>query len=310
MCYPGILEPILWLSPKRALYFLYFSPNCCSSHCKVYGSISANQVYPNPGNKLDIFNESSGYYYHSEGVLSSATSSSCSHVVNPNYQMLRYGWAGIFRKFLVDSPYMWWPSNLVQVSLFRALHDAETRPKGGLTRLQFLIVVLISSFSYFIVPNYLFLSITALSFVYWIWKDFVTAQQICSGLHGLGIGSFALDWSTVAGFLGSPLVTPGFAILNILVGYIAIVYVVIPIAYWTNWFEAKRFPIFSAHVFNADGGLYDVSKVLNETTFAFNRQGYESYSKIHLSIFFAFIYGLSFATLAATLSHVALFHGR
>ncbi|KAF5938750.1 hypothetical protein HYC85_023009, partial [Camellia sinensis] len=67
---------------------------------------------------------------------------------------------------------------------------------------------------------------------------------------------------------------------------------------------------FSTHAFNADGGLYDVSKVLNETTFAFNRQGYESYSKIHLSIFFAFTYALSFATLATTLSHVALFHGR
>lgn len=34
-------------------------------------------------------------------------------------QLLGYGWAGIFRKFLVDSPYMWWPANLVQVSLFR-----------------------------------------------------------------------------------------------------------------------------------------------------------------------------------------------
>jgi hypothetical protein len=33
--------------------------------------------------------------------------------------MLGYGWAGLFRKYLVDSPYMWWPSNLVQVSLFR-----------------------------------------------------------------------------------------------------------------------------------------------------------------------------------------------
>jgi len=31
-----------------------------------------------------------------------------------------YGWAGLFRKFLVDSPYMWWPANLVQVSLFRS----------------------------------------------------------------------------------------------------------------------------------------------------------------------------------------------
>ena len=35
--------------------------------------------------------------------------------------MLGYGWAGLFRKFLVDSPFMWWPTNLVQVSLFRSL---------------------------------------------------------------------------------------------------------------------------------------------------------------------------------------------
>ncbi|KAG6619743.1 oligopeptide transporter 1-like [Carya illinoinensis] len=225
-------------------------------------------------------------------------------------QLLGYGWAGVFRKFLVDSPYMWWPYNLVQVSLFRALHEVEIRPKGGLTRLQFFLVVLASSFAYYIVPNYLFPSITALSFVCWIWKDSVTAQQIGSGLRGLGVGSFALDWSTVAGFLGSPLATPGSAIINILVGFFITVYILIPIAYWTNSYEAKRFPIFSPHVFNADGGKYDVSVVLNETTFQFNRQGYDGYSKIHLSIFFVYTYGLSFATLAATISHVALFHGR
>lgn len=40
--------------------------------------------------------------------------------------MMGYGWAGIFRKFLVDSPYMWWPSNLVQVSLFRFLPISTT----------------------------------------------------------------------------------------------------------------------------------------------------------------------------------------
>ncbi|KAL5575795.1 hypothetical protein UlMin_017494 [Ulmus minor] len=225
-------------------------------------------------------------------------------------QMLGYGWAGLFRKFLVDSPYMWWPNNLVQVSLFRALHDVEKRPKGGLTRLQFFLMVLASSFAYYIVPNYLFPSITALSFVCWIWKDSVTAQQIGSGLGGLGVGSFALDWSTVAGFLGSPLATPGFAIANIMVGFCLVLYVLIPIAYWTNSYEAKKFPIFSPHVFDSNGQEYNVSAILNETTFEFNEQGYDGYSKINLSIFFSYAYGLSFATLAATLSHVALFHGR
>ncbi|RVW87112.1 Oligopeptide transporter 1 [Vitis vinifera] len=179
-------------------------------------------------------------------------------------------WAGIFRKFLVDSPYMWWSSNLVQVSLFRALHEVEIRPKGGVTRLQFFL-------------------------------DSITAQQIGSGLNGLGLGSFALDWSTAASFLGSPLATPGFAIINIMTGFFIVVYIVIPnIAYWTNLYEAKRFPIVSADVFDADGGSYNVSRVLNYTTFEFNQQGYDGYSKINLSIFFVFTYGSSFATLAAT----------
>ena len=84
----------------------------------------------------------------------------------------------------------------------------------------------------------------------------------------------------------------------------------IPIAYWTNSYEAKRFPIFSSHVFNADGGQYNVSVLLNDTTFQFNQHGYDGYSKINLSIFFVYAYGLSFAVLAATISHVALFHGR
>lgn len=192
----------------------------------------------------------------------------------------------------------------------RALHDDETRPKGGLTRLQFFVVVFVSSFAYYIIPNYLFQSITALSFVCWIWKDSITAQQIGSGLKGLGIGSFALDWSTISSFLGSPLATPGFAVINLLAGFIIILYIMIPISYWTDSYGAKRFPIISSHVFNATGQPYDVDLVLNSSSFSFNEPAYDGYSKVHLSIFFVYAYGLSFAILAATLSHVALFHGR
>ncbi|KAJ0809750.1 putative oligopeptide transporter, OPT superfamily [Helianthus annuus] len=58
------------------------------------------------------------------------------------------------------------------------------------------------------------------------------------------------------------------------------------------------------------GGRYNVSRVLDSATFSFDKQGYNDYSKINLSIFFSLAYGLSFPTLAATLSHVALFHGK
>lgn len=226
-------------------------------------------------------------------------------------QLMGYGWAGLFRKFLVDSPYMWWPANLVQVSLFRALHERETRrPRGGTTRLQFFLTVLATSFAYYIVPNYLFPTISTVSVACLIWRRSVTAQQIGSGVYGLGVGAFGLDWATVAGFLGTPLSTPAFAIANIMAGFFLIVYVIVPFAYWSDAYGARRFPIISSHVFMANGSRYDVNRVLGAGTFQFSQAGYDGAGQIHLSIFFAFSYGLSFATLAATLSHVALYHGR
>ncbi|KAJ9672449.1 hypothetical protein PVL29_025887 [Vitis rotundifolia] len=204
---------------------------------------------------------------------------------------------------------MWWPSNLVQVSLFRALHEKEKRSKGGLTRLQFFLIVFISSFAYYLVPNYLFPSISTISILCLIWKNSITAQQIGSGLYGMGLGSFGLDWATVASFLGSPLATPGFAIINILVGFFIIVYILLPLTYYNNAYDAKKFPIFSSHTFDSTGQPYNLTRVLDPKTFSIDLNEYEAYSKLYLSIFFSVTYGISFATLAAAVSHVALFNG-
>ncbi|OWM81378.1 hypothetical protein CDL15_Pgr007416 [Punica granatum] len=225
-------------------------------------------------------------------------------------QMMGYGWAGLFRKYLVESPYMWWPSNLVLVSVFRALHDDEKRPRRGTTRFHFFLIVFISSFVYYIVPGFLFPSIMNISILCLIWKDSITVHQIGSGLKGMGIGAFTFDWNTVAAFLGSPLATPAFAIINVLVGFVIMVYVVLPIFYWGNIYNAKKFPIISQNVFDSEGKPYNISRILNSKTFDINLDEYNNYSKLYLSIFFAFTYGLNFASLTATISHVALFHGK
>ncbi|XP_010448244.1 PREDICTED: oligopeptide transporter 5-like [Camelina sativa] len=225
-------------------------------------------------------------------------------------QLLGYGWAGMFRKFLVDSPYMWWPANLVQVSLFRALHEKEEKREGKQTRLRFFLIVFFVSFTYYIVPGYLFPSISSLSFFCWIWTRSVTAQQIGSGLHGLGIGSFGLDWSTVVGFLGSPLAVPFFAIANCFGGFVIFFYIILPIFYWSNAYEAKKFPFYTSHTFDHTGQRYNTTRILNQKAFDIDLPAYESYSKLYLSILFALIYGLSFGTLTATISHVALFDGK
>ncbi|XP_022727287.1 oligopeptide transporter 4-like isoform X2 [Durio zibethinus] len=222
-------------------------------------------------------------------------------------QVLGYGWAGLLRKYVVEPGHMWWPSTLVQVSLFRALHEKDDR---RMTRAKFFFIVLICSFSWFVVPGYLFSTLTSISWVCWIFSKSVAAQQIGSGLRGLGLGALTLDWSAVASFLFSPLISPFFAIVNVFVGYVLTIYIAIPIAYWSlDFCNASRFPIFSSQLFTAQGKKYNIKAIVNDK-FELDLAKYEEQGRINLSMLFALSYGFGFAAIASTLTHVALFYGR
>ncbi|KAL0915417.1 hypothetical protein M5K25_015830 [Dendrobium thyrsiflorum] len=224
-------------------------------------------------------------------------------------QLLGFGWAGIYRKILVDNPYMWWPENLIQVSLYKVLHQKEKRKKGSITRFQFFIVVFITSFAYYTIPGFIFPAISTISILCLIFKKSITMQQIGSGLKGLGVGSIGIDWSTVTNFFGSPLATPASAMFNIMLGFFIGIYVLIPISYWTNTYNAKRFPILSYDIFDYTGHSYNTTRIINNKTFTLNLEEAESYSKINISITFLLAYGSSFAYMTASIMHVALHDG-
>lgn len=171
-------------------------------------------------------------------------------------------------------------------------------------------IALACSFSWYLFPGYLFPTLSNISWVCWAFPNSVTAQQIGSGMKGLGIGSLTLDWSVVASYLASPLITPFFAIVNVFVGYMIVLYLVIPVSYWgLNLYQAKNFPIFSSHLFDAQGQLYNVTAIVNDN-FEIDMPAYEKQGRINLSVFFALTYGIGFAAVVATLSHVVLFNGR
>ncbi|KAI3783841.1 hypothetical protein L1987_42929 [Smallanthus sonchifolius] len=224
-------------------------------------------------------------------------------------QVLGFGWAGLFRRFLVEPGEMWWPSNLIQVSLFRSLHENEKRPKGGTTRTQFFVIVMICSFAYYVFPGYLFQILTSISWVCWINRKSVLVNQLGSGQNGLGLGSFGLDWSTIAAYLGSPLASPWFATVNVAIGFSLMMFVVTPLSYWHNVYRAKNFPFYSMELFKADGSGYNTSAIIN-SNFQLDKVAYEKQGHLYMSSFFAMTYGLGFATLSATVVHVLLFHGR
>ncbi|XP_047319423.1 oligopeptide transporter 7-like [Impatiens glandulifera] len=232
-----------------------------------------------------------------------------SFIVVVTTQVLGFGWAGIYRRYLVEPAAMWWPSNLIQVSIFRALHEEEVRQRGRLSRIEFFIIALTCSFTYYIFPGYLFKMLTSLSWVCWIFPKSVLAQQLGSGLYGLGLGTLGFDWSSVSSYLGSPLASPWFATANVAVGFFLVMYVLTPITYWSNVYNSKTFPLFSDDLFKANGSEYNISSIV-DSDFHLNITSYDEEGPIYLSTFFAMSYGVGFAAVAATVMHVWLFHGR
>ncbi|KAI3975380.1 hypothetical protein MKX01_004467 [Papaver californicum] len=243
-----------------------------------------------------------GFYKQSLNFL-------CALLVVLSTQILGYGWAGMLRKYLVDPAEMWWPSNLAQVSLFRALHEKDSKSKS-LTRMQFFFIFMAASFVYYALPGYLFPILTFFSWVCWVWPHSITAQQIGSGYHGLGVGAFTLDWAGISAYHGSPLIAPWYSILNIAVGFIMFIYIIVPLCYWKfNTFDARKFPMFSNKLFTSTGHIYDTTKILTPQ-YDLNIAAYDNYGKLYLSPLFALSIGSGFARIAATMTHVALFHGR
>jgi len=197
-------------------------------------------------------------------------------------QCIGYGLAGFLRRYLVWPYQMVWPSNLVSCALFQTLHSEDVSGPRGPTRFKFFCIACAGMFVYYWLPGYVFPVLTAIGWVCWVNPKSVMVAQLGSAASGLGIGSFSLDWGQISSWLGSPLVTPWWAEANILVGFVLVAWVMVPIAYYTNLWDAQRFPILNPHLYTVDGAAYDVSKT----------------------------YGVGFAGLTSIISHTILYHGK
>lgn len=223
-------------------------------------------------------------------------------------QVTGFAFAGAIRRFLVRPAHMIWPSTLVTASLFRSLHAeyVHAEDNGRMGRMKYFLIVTSAMFVYYFFPGFIFPTIGVISWICWIKPDNVLLAQL-TGSNGLGIGTIALDWSAASAYV-QPLVTPWFAQVNILIGFIMVVYIMIPWAYYTNLWNSKNYPIVTAGLFLENGTSYNKSEILIDKVF--DEASYIKYGPMRMDSFFALTYGVGFAGLTATLVHTALYHGR
>ncbi len=240
-------------------------------------------------------------------------------------QLIGFSIGGIARRFLVQPPSMStsslysacescsiysavWPANLVTCALFNTLHAqtyAGIGNRGGISRERFFFYCFAASALWYFLPGYLFTALSTFSWVCWIAPKNVPVNEMFGYVHGMGMSLITFDWAQIA-YIGSPLATPWWAEANILVGFVFFFWFLAPILHFTNVWEGKYMPISSRGSFDNTGMRYNVSRIINDDA-SFNEAEYAAYSPLFISTTFAISYGLSFASITATLTHALLY---
>ncbi|KAJ7323290.1 oligopeptide transporter [Mycena albidolilacea] len=223
-------------------------------------------------------------------------------------QLIGFSIGGIARRFLVQPPSMIWPANLVTCALFNTLHATEYAgigDRGGYSRERFFYIAFACSAFWYLLPDYLFTALSYFSWVCWIVPDNVAVNQLFGVTHGLGMGLLTFDWAQIA-YIGSPLATPWWAEANVAAGFVFFFWIMTPALYFSNTWYSKYMTISSTHSFDNTGKYYDVTRILTADS-TFDEESYKNYSPLFLSTTFALSYGLSFASITATITHAFLF---
>ncbi|KAF2872129.1 OPT oligopeptide transporter protein-domain-containing protein [Massariosphaeria phaeospora] len=269
-------------------------------HCCVY--ISSNVSF-GFAFATDVIVEQTKFYHQDLGVVYQV-------LLTLSTQILGYALAGLTRQYLVRPSGMIWPYTLVSTAMFTTLHKDENKPADGWTisPSKFFLVVFSGSVAFYFLPGLLMPALSYFSVITWFAPKNVVVSNFFGIASGLGMFPVTFDWAQIA-YIGSPLVMPFWAALNVVMGLVVVMWIIAPLMYYRNVMFSSYMPILSAAVFDNTGKPYDVSKILTQD-FLFDGEAYEKYSRVFLPITYVLSYAVQFAALTALISHTALWHGK
>lgn len=229
---------------------------------------------------------------------------------------LGYGLAGLSRRFLVWPAAMIWPSNLVNCALFYTLHDShlpkadqESASRWRFGRYNWFLILASCSFVWYWFPGWIFQGLSFFCFITWIAPDSAIVNQLFGGVSGYGLFPLTFDWTVVSGYLGSPLVTPFYALANTIGGVLVFFVVISTGLYYNGFWFSDYMPVQSSQSYDNTGQPYDVSRILDENS-SFDEEKYHAYSPLYMPVQYVVAYGLAFASISSIVVHVILYHSR
>lgn len=228
-------------------------------------------------------------------------------------QLIGYGCAGMARRFLVYPPAMIWQKPLANIALTKALYKDNGRDAGvnangwTMSRYRFFVLSFTAMFVWYWIPNYLFQGLALFNWITWISPGNVTLALIAGSTCGLGINPLpTLDWN-IATYLGDPIVTPLFTLMNFSCGMAIMGFLIVPFMYFNNVWDAGYFPINGNKLYDNTGKFYDVQRVL-KADLTMNETAYYEYSVPLVTTTQITNYAAFFTLYAAIPVHMYLWH--
>lgn len=228
--------------------------------------------------------------------------------------MCGFGMAGIFRKFLVDPAAMIWPTNLINTSLFYALHDHSpsdpSKTNGwSIGRYKWFAIICTCSFCWYWFPGYIAPFLSVFAFATWIRPQNAVVNQLFGGVSGVSLIPLTFDWTMISAYTTSPLIFPWHAIGNTLIGTVVFFVIATIGIHFSNRFYNLYLPISDDLSYDNTGAEYDVARILTPEL-TLDLKAYQEYSPVFLSTTFMMAYGTSFASMSALIIHTFLNQGR
>ncbi|WFD29150.1 hypothetical protein MSPP1_000155 [Malassezia sp. CBS 17886] len=222
-------------------------------------------------------------------------------------QVIGIGFSGLLQQFLVRPASAIWPQVLVLTTILNTLHAEEDMFDNTISRFRWLSYVGIGGFFYNFIPNFLFNALSQFCWGCWISPDNATVNVVFGTLNGMGLSLVSFDWSQIS-YISSPLVTPWWAELNLITGFVVFTWLIAPIIYFTNAWETAFFPFSSPMSFDRFSEPYDVERVVSKNSYTIDEAAYQAYSPVLISAVFILSYFAGFASITAVLFDTLMNH--
>ncbi|KAF5212286.1 putative oligopeptide transporter [Clavispora lusitaniae] len=128
-----------------------------------------------------------------------------------------------------------------------------------------------------VLPEFFFPMTSSLAVLCYIAPHNEAVNFIGSGLGGMGVLNFSLDWANIT---SSVLLYPYWLQVVQFVGFVASAWVLIPVAKWTG-VVGYKYGLMSNSLFTGDGLPYPAERLVTSTG-AFNATAYAHYGPVHL----------------------------